>query len=264
MHIKPKKSLGQNFIFDSNIQRKIFAACNFSPCDTVLEIGSGYGQLTGLIAQGVKFLYAVEIDRRLIAKLAESLAAIPNVKIINEDILKFDFNKHFKNSTGKIKVFGNIPYYITTPIIEHLLVNRQYVSDIFLTVQKEFALRAAAKGGSRENSRLSCFIQYYTEPNVIFKISKNSFKPSPKVDSYLLELKVRQAPAVSVKDEKMFFGVIKAAFGKRRKTINNSLKDITSIDRLKAFFAKDSLSASSRPEQLSLEDFARISDFLIS
>jgi len=263
MRILPKKSLGQNFLADQNIRNKIIASLDLQPDDLVLEIGAGRGELTELISQRVKKIYALEIDARLHLALSESLAKCQNIQIMHQDILKFDLAKFVKGHKikGKLKVFGNIPYYISSPIIEQLLKFRAYLSAIFITTQKEFAVRLASAPGSKDYGSFSCFVQYYALPKILFQISKNCFKPSPKVDSSFLELKIREKPAVSVKDEGLFFRVIRAAFGQRRKTLRNSLSSLVSEESLHKFFTESGLDIKVRPERLSLKDFALLANY---
>lgn len=257
MHPKPKKSLGQNFLFDKNIQRKIIAACEFKPPDTVLEIGAGRGELTALILERVEKIYALEIDRNLARNLKETFQRYKNVKIINADVLKFNFNRYFKKMS-KIKVIGNIPYYITTPIIEYLLKYRDRIDAIFVTIQKEFARRIIAQSGSKDFGAFSCFIQYFAEPQIIFPIKKTSFFPMPKVDSCFLRLVIREKLPFGIKNEGLFFKIIRSAFNQRRKTLRNSLKDIVSADKLTRFFNQYNINPDIRPEDLSLADFANL------
>ena len=258
MHVKPKKSLGQNFLTDKNVQRKLIASYNLGAGDYVLEIGAGYGELTKLIAHNVAFVYALEIDPGLCNTLRDSTKEYSNIKVINRDILKFDLKKYFKGLKAKIKALGNIPYYITSPIIEHLLKYRDKIETVFITVQKEFAKRIVADAGSKKYGSFSCFVQYYSIPKIIFLIKRNSFSPAPKVDSCLLELKVREAPAVKVKDEKLLFKVIRACFNKRRKTLRNSLDGIVPSGKLSDFFKENNIDINIRPEDLELKDFARL------
>ncbi len=260
MHIKPKKRLGQNFLTDKNIQRKLIASYNLESTDSVLEVGAGYGELTKLIAKNASFVYALEIDPELCKILRGNTEAYPNIKIINRDILKFNLKSYFRKANNKIKVVGNIPYYITTPIIECLFKYRDKIECVFITVQKEFAKRIAAGPGSKEYGSFSCFVQYYSIPRVLFYIKKGSFLPAPKVDSCLLELKIRQVPAVNVKDEKLLFKVIRASFNKRRKTLRNSLDGILPLEKLGEFFRKYNIDNNIRPESLALKDFARLAD----
>lgn len=261
MHCYPKKSLGQNFLFDQNIQRKIIAACQLKAADEVLEIGAGRGDLTRLIAPAVKKIYAVEIDQNLVAFLKERLKGYAQVEIIQRDILKFDLNKYFSRNKAKIKVIGNIPYYITTPIIANLLKYRRLIDTIFLTLQKEVAERITATSGTSSYGAFSCFVQYYTQAKILFRIKKTSFYPAPKVDSCFLQLKVRAHPRVCVKDEGLFFEIIRTSFQQRRKTLRNSLKRRVAEKKLELFFKKYGIKPDIRPQDLSLEDFARLARF---
>lgn len=260
MHFKPKKSLGQNFLIDKNIQRKIIESCNFSYSDTVLEIGAGRGELTGQITSRINRLYSLEIDKFLYGELCKKFKSYPNAKIINKDILKFDIEKYFKNLQGKIKVVGNIPYNISSPIIEHLVEARKKIKIIFLTVQKEFALRIQAVPGNKDYGSFSCFVQYYFDPKIIFIIKKASFYPSPKVDSAFINLTVRDEPRVNVFDDEKFFKIIRSSFGKRRKMLKNALAGIVSQDTLNHFFASFGINPKARAEELSLQDFANLAN----
>lgn len=262
MRINPKKSLGQNFLADQNIRNKIVSSLDLKPDDIVLEIGSGKGELTKAIAGQVKKIYALEIDRRLLGVLTESVGSFDNVSIINEDVLKFDLPGIIAEDKikGRIKVFGNIPYYISSPIIERLLDFHKSISAIFITVQKEFAKRVVASPGKKDYGSFSCFVQYYTSPRIIFDISRNCFKPSPKVDSSFLELQIRKNPAVILKDEKLFFKIIRAAFNQRRKVLGNSLSELVAPEALQVFFRKSGLNPLARPETLGLKDFALLAD----
>ncbi|MFA4990241.1 MAG: 16S rRNA (adenine(1518)-N(6)/adenine(1519)-N(6))-dimethyltransferase RsmA [Candidatus Omnitrophota bacterium] len=259
MRISAKKSLGQNFLIDQNIRNKIIAALELKKDDVVLEIGPGRGELTQAIAQRANKVFGLEIDKRLSSLLSSTFAdAAKNVEIANKDILKLDIAKFLKENKirGRIKVFGNIPYYISSPIIAHLLKFRERLETIFITVQKEFAARVAAVPGSKAYGSFSCFTQYYTSPRIIFNISRNCFKPAPKVDSSFLELKIRKEPAVCVKDEGLFFRIIRGAFNQRRKTLRNSLSNIVSERELHSFFEKSGIARGVRPESLTLENFA--------
>lgn len=259
MYPKPKKGLGQNFLTDKNIQRKIIFSCGLNKGDTVLEIGAGRGELTHLIAERVKRLSAVEIDSHFCAALKDKFKECPKVKIIHQDILEFNFKSYFKNLKGKISVVGNIPYYISTPIIGRLLECRKKCENIFLTVQKEFAERITASPGSKKYGALSCFVQYYTYPEILFTIKKGCFSPAPKVDSAFLHLKVPPKPRVKVKDERLFFRIIRSAFGQRRKTLRNSLAGVITQSKLNTFFTLSGLDPNIRPERLTLENFAALS-----
>lgn len=244
---KPKKHLGQNFLVDQNIQKKIIACLELIKSDTVFEIGAGKGEITRQIAASAKKVLAVEIDKDLCTILEQNLQECPNVKIICQDILNLNLNLILSGT--KAKVFGNIPYYISSPIIEHLFKYSDKIDSIFLTVQKEFAQRLVAKPGGKIYGSFSCFVQYYTQPSIEFIIKKGCFHPVPKVDSAFVKLDVRKAPAVKVKDEELLFKIIRTAFGQRRKMLRNSLKGLVPLEKMPQNL---------RPEELSLADFAKL------
>ncbi|MFH1655900.1 MAG: 16S rRNA (adenine(1518)-N(6)/adenine(1519)-N(6))-dimethyltransferase RsmA [Candidatus Omnitrophota bacterium] len=248
-----KKSLGQNFLSDDNIKRKIIHACQLSKDDFVLEIGPGLGALTKDIAIGVKSITAVEKDVRLCGHLVILLDDYKNLILINEDILKFKITQ--KNT----KVVGNIPYNISSPIIEHLINQRDKISVIYISLQKELARRIIAKPGGKDYSSFSLFVQYYTIPEIKFIIKRGSFKPQPKVDSAFVELIVRKVPAVKVKNEELLFRIIRACFNQRRKMISNTLRDFVRADKI----SQIDIDQNCRPEELSLQDFAKIADFVV-
>jgi len=253
-----KKSLGQNFLTDDNIKRKIIQACQLSKTDFVLEIGPGLGALTKEISKRVKSVIAVEKDTRLCGHLTNLLDEYKNLILINEDILKF---KITKNNT---KVLGNIPYNISSPIIEHLINQKDKISSIYISLQKELAKRIIAKPGGKDCGSFSLFVQYHTKPEIKFIIKRDCFKPQPNVDSAFIELKIRKTPAVKVRNEELFFRIIRTTFNQRRKMISNTLKDFASANKISSLSKKTGIVTSIRPEKLGLEDFAKITDFIES
>lgn len=257
---KPKKSLGQNFLSDPAILGRIVDACELSLDETVLEIGPGRGALTGLLAGRCAKVYAVELDSRLCAGLKQAFAGQPNVEIIHADILKFDLAG--LACRGRLVVVGNIPYYITTPIIERLFTCGRRIERAYLTVQKEFGQRMVAGPGSKQYGSFSLFVQYYCQPQIRFTIKAGSFHPVPKVDSCLLGLAMRSQPAVQVADQALLFKVIRSAFGQRRKQLRNSLKHTVDPAQLQAFLQDSGLKQSARAEELSLEQFANLTNRL--
>jgi len=266
MYVKPKKSLGQNFLIDKSIQKKITSACDLSKEDIVLEIGAGMGDLTEQLVTAAKRVYALEVDRRLFPFLEQKLSAHINCQLVKEGILEFDINKFLQNNLvkQKIKVVGNIPYYISSPIIEHLIQYRANIDTVFITVQKEFGRRINATAGSKEYGSFSCFVQYYAQSKIVFNIKKGSFRPSPKVDSCFLSLKFRQKPPVELRDEELFFKLIRSAFNQRRKTLRNSLADFITLGSLETFLDGEGLDRNVRPEDLTLDKFARLSNAIDS
>ncbi len=252
-----RKSFGQHLLVDKNIIYKIIGSVSKEIKDTVIEIGPGQGALTTELAKIAKKLVCVEIDNNMCRILADKLKSYNNVELVNQDILKYDLSL-FKNAYA----VGNIPYNITSLIIAYLINNKDSLSGFTLMVQKEFARRIIAHPGIKDYSAFTCFVNYYTVPNVLFKVSKGCFLPKPKVDSAIVRFDIRSKQEFLVNDEKQFFKIIRAGFNKRRKTLVNSLMGL--FDKPKILSALDSLKLSEkiRAESLSLHDFARLSNFL--
>lgn len=259
MYRKPKKRLGQHFLVSPYFKQKIVQHCSFNKDDTVLEIGAGRGELTALLAETCGSVVAVEFDRELVVLLEDKFRDTPTVKIISADILRFNPCHYFKGRGEKIKVIGNIPYQITSPIIQHLITHRACIATIFITIQKELGERLTASPGSKTYGSFSCFVQYYTEAKMLFLIKRGCFYPVPKVDSCFVRLDVRKEPAVKVKDEELLFRIIRAAFNKRRKTLRNSLEEVLDSEAIEKFFSTRNIDRNTRPESLSLEEFAYLS-----
>jgi len=261
--LAPLKRFGQNFLNDQNIIKKIVDAVPYSKKTSILEIGPGLGALTFEFLPKVRQLVAVEVDRRFCEILSEETKECASAKIICKDILKFDIKKYARlHAIPVFKVIGNLPYYITTPILEHLFKNINFVEDIFITVQKEVGARLTASVGSKDYSSLTCFANYFCTPEVLFKIKKGSFWPAPKVDSCFLRLKpkTRKERGFSVESEKFFFAVVRSAFGQRRKKLYTSLSKLVPKDVLKESSFHFLLDR--RAEELKLSDFAQLSNSL--
>ena len=254
----PKKHLGQNFLTDVRIQQKIIQACDLNSGDVVVEIGPGQGVLTRLIAPQVKSLICVEADRDLIGPLRLNLPS--SVEIVHADFLKWDMS-HLPSG---VKVIGNIPYYISTPIIERLITDRAHFSVVFLTVQLEFGQRLTAKagGGKKDYGSLSCFAQYYADIKMLFKIKNTCFKPAPKVDSCFLRLMMSQREE-GVSDEEFLFKIIQTAFQQRRKTIVNSLKGLLGREKLEEAIKALGINPNARPENLTLSNYINLCNGLM-
>lgn len=256
------KKFGQNFLVDANIVRGIVDSAEAGPGDKILEIGPGIGTLTQGLAESGAEVIAVEIDKKLPAVLAETLKGYDNVTIVPGDILKVNIREIM--GEGPFKVAANLPYYITTPILMALLEQHLPITHIVTMVQKEVAERMVAKPGSRIYGALSVAVQYYTEPHIAYDVPPRSFIPAPEVDSVVIACKVRETPAVAVKDEKVFFRVVKAAFGQRRKTISNAMKGAGfDKEQIAAAFEKACIDAGRRGETFSLEEFGRLADALV-
>lgn len=248
-----KKHLGQNFLYDSSILKRIIQSAGLSEEDTVVEIGPGPGRLTHMLAETVKRLVAIELDPELYERLKGDFIAYSNVEIIHGDALRYSFE-----TIGDFKVVANIPYYITTPIIFRLLEAKGYLKSMTLTIQKEVAERIVAQPGGKAYGVLTIMIQYFALPELKFIIPKEAFRPMPKVDSAVVHMKILEHPAVTVKDEKIFFRLVKTAFSQRRKTLSNSLKGLG--EDIRDVMVSAGIDPQRRPETLSLEEFARLSD----
>ena len=260
------KSLGQNFLIDGNIVRKIVQGANITKNDYVLEIGPGIGTLTEELAINAKKVVSVELDDSLIELLDETLETYDNVEIIHGDILKTDIKKliNEKLNGGPIKVVANLPYYVTTPIIGMLLENSYNIESITVMIQKEVADRMMALHGSKTYGSLSVFIRFYSNPETIIKVPKTVFMPQPKIDSTVIKLNIKKGlPDV---DKDQLFKVVKAAFSKRRKTLLNALSSYGFQDLDKETIRKAleeiQISPEIRAENLSIEEFINISKIL--
>lgn len=261
------KSLGQNFLVDQAVCPKIVEESDISDNIGVIEIGPGVGVLTVELAKKASKVIAVEIDKRLIPLLGETLKDYNNIKVINQDILKLDIKNLIQKDLAGLDIIvcANLPYYITSKIIMYLLTYDLDIKSITVMVQKEVADRIVAEPGSRNTSILSLAVRYYSEPRLLFDVSKKSFWPQPKVDSAVINLLIRQKKAVEVRSEKMFFKVIKAAFSTRRKTVVNSLSGALNINKniINNIFNNLEINLNNRAENLSLENFRDISEKIL-
>lgn len=259
-----KKGLGQNFLTSRAVLENIADAAQTH--DGVIEIGPGFGVLTSELASRAEKVVAIEIDERLIEVLEYTLSSYGNVKIINDDVLKLDLKELIKNEFEghEVSVAANLPYYITTPIIAKLLEERLPVKNIVVMVQKEVAERLCAKSGSKDYGAITVMCRYFTNPEIVTTVPASLFVPPPKVDSAVLKLSVLDEPSVSVKDEKLFFRVVKAAFSQRRKTLLNCLCANFPIAKaqMSALLLSADIEPSRRGETLTLEEFAKLSDIL--
>ncbi len=257
--LRADKKLGQNFLIDEDIVRRIVQAAELTPADKVLEVGPGIGTLTQGLAESGADVVAVELDKRLLPVLDVTLAGYDNVRIVNGDILKVDIMQEL--GAENFKVCANLPYYITTPIIFALLEKRLPMERLVAMVQKEVAERMAAKPGGRDYGALSVAIQYFTEPEIAFIVPPSSFIPAPAVDSAVIVCKRRQKPPVEVCDEALFFRVVKAAFSMRRKMLNNALKNMgISSEQCAKWLELAGVDGRRRGETLTLEDFAALTN----
>ena len=265
-----KKSFGQNFLTDTNILQKIVDTAEIDDQVNVIEIGPGIGALTEFLAERAAQVMAFEIDHRLVPILSDTLRDFDNVTVVNEDILKVDLAQHiqnFKNPDLPIKVVANLPYYITTPILMHLIESGIPFSEFVVMMQREVADRISAQPNTKAYGSLSIAVQYYMTAKVAFIVPRTVFVPAPNVDSAILKMVRRPEPAVAVTDENFFFKVSKACFTHRRKTLWNNLtgyfgKTEEVKDKLTRALDQAGLSPSVRGEALGLEEFASLADAL--
>ena len=267
-----QKKFGQNFLIDTHVLEKIVDAADIGKDDLVLEIGPGIGTVTQYLCEAARQVIAVEIDRKLIKILKDTLSAYDNVEVINEDILKVDIAAlvEEKNEGKPIKVVSNLPYYITTPIIMTLLEKRVPVTDMTLMMQEEVARRMQAAPGNKDYGALSLAVQYYSVPYIAAFVPQNCFMPRPNVGSAVVNLKCHKKPPVEVIDEVLMFKLIKASFAQRRKTLQNGLANSAELDFTKEEITEAILKMQKilgmkqnpliRGETLTLKEFACLSD----
>lgn len=260
------KSLGQNFLVDENVLSDIINGACITKDTNVIEIGPGFGTLTQQLCLNAKKVVAVEIDSTVIPVLKQNTAEFNNLSVINADILKTDINKLVENEFGggTVKIAANLPYYITTPIIMGLIEQELPISDIVVMIQKEVADRIAAKPSTKDYGALTVAVNFYSVPQIIVNVPPSSFIPQPKVSSSVIKLQMRDKPPVDVKDKKMFFKVVKASFGQRRKTLLNALSNSPSFvmgkDEISKMLESISIDGRRRGETLNMDEFANIAN----
>lgn len=266
-----QKSLGQNFLIDGNIVNKIVDSAELDSQDVVLEIGAGIGTLTSALAERVGKVVVIEIDRNLQPILAETLADYDNIEIVIGNALKADFDEIIREHTGghygsdakPYKVVANLPYYITTPLIMHALEKHFNISTAIFMIQKEVAERITAEPGGKEYGALTIGVNYYSDPELVLRVPKKVFMPQPEVESAVIKLKVREKPPIHVEDERIFFKVVKAAFGQRRKTLLNAVLGLVSgMDKnsIAQMMAQIGIDSGRRGETLSLAEFGKLAN----
>lgn len=272
---RPRKRLGQNFLIDQEILSHIVEAAELSSEDMVMEIGAGTGTLTEKLAQIAGKIIAIELDENLFNMLQFTFNQNPKVILIHQDILNMDIGNVLESEQGdkpkRIKIMGNIPYYITTPIIMKVLEDCAAVpiQMIVMLVQKEVGLRMVASPGTKDYGALSVAIAYRSDGEILREVPAESFYPKPKVDSVLIRLKIRTTPSIDVKDEKFFFQIVRGAFQQRRKTLRNALliaggsdKYKLSTDSIDSAFLMLNLDPKRRGETLGCEEFGRLSNII--
>ena len=257
------KALGQNFLVNPSVCPRMAEYSGAGRGVGVIEIGPGIGVLTNELCQLADKVVAVELDKRLLPVLAETLEEYDNIRIVNADVLELDLKALIAEEFAgmEVVVCANLPYYITSPVIMKLLEEELPVSAVTVMVQKEAAQRICAKVGSRESGAVTVAVHYYAEPELLFSVSAGSFMPAPKVDSAVIRLNVRREPPVKA-DKEAFFAVVKAAFGQRRKVISNSLSAGLGVckEEIRALLDRAGVPQNARAEALSIEDFAAIAN----
>ncbi len=260
------KALGQNFLINPSVCPRMAEESGASDTVGVIEVGPGAGVLTAELAQVAHKVVAVELDKRLLPVLSETLSEYDNVKVVNADVMKIDLKQLIADEfgDGEVVVCANLPYYITSPVIMRLLEEKLPINALTVMVQKEAADRIAAAPGTRESGAISAAVNYYAEPEMLFKVSKGSFMPAPKVDSAVIKLNIRKEPPVRVSDEKLFFKVIKASFLQRRKTLPNSLSSGLSMSKAEVneLLTSAGIRLNARAEEMTMEQFAEITEAL--
>ncbi len=268
--IRAQKKYGQNFLIDQNILEKIAQTSQIGKDDLVLEIGPGLGALTQILCERAGRVIAVEIDRKLIPVLEETLSGYDNLSLINEDILKCDLKDLLKEGDryGSVKVVANLPYYITTPVLMFLLESRYPFESVTVMIQKEVADRIKAGPSTKDYGSLSLAVQYYSQPVVALQVPPSCFIPRPGVGSVVLKLGIYREKPVEAKDEELLFRLIRGSFNQRRKTLVNGLKNYAGLDlskeQIESAIEKLGKKPSVRGEELTLSEFAELADILTS
>lgn len=268
--IQANKSLGQNFLIDDCVIEKIIESSNIEKEDLIIEIGPGLGVLTERLLKKSNNVVVIELDKKMIEILQNRFCLNRNLEIINNDVLKVDLEKLIKNkkeqtNINKVKIVANLPYYISTPIIMKLLENRLEISEIIVMVQKEVAQRLGAETGTREEGAITYAVEYYAQATPIIDVPKESFIPSPKVESQVIKLEVRQNPKIEVEDEKLLFNIIQKSFMQRRKTLSNALinnRILDSKEEVEKMFKTLEIPSNVRGENLTLEEFGKIANYV--
>lgn len=259
MHTRPKKSLGQNFLTDPHYLRRIVETAGVGPDDQVLEIGPGLGHLTRELAARAGRVLALELDARLVPVLSREFAGRPAIRILEADALAYPYDE----LDGSWKVVANLPYYISTPLLQRFISFRRKFSSLTVMLQKEVAERIVAPPGGKDYGFLSVLVQYYTLPRTAFMVPAGAFTPRPKVDSAVVHLAVLPRPAAPAGDEAYFITVVKAAFSQRRKTLRNALGQL-GLTRAALDLAerRSGIALSRRAETLTVADFSTLADLL--
>ncbi len=258
------KGLGQNFLVNPSVCPRMAQLSGAGEGVGALEIGPGIGVLTQELCALCDKVVAVEIDKRLLPVLDETLSDFDNIKVVNADVMELDLNSLIKEEFSGLDVVvcANLPYYITSPVIMKLLEDRLPVNSITVMVQKEAAQRICAEVGSRQGGAVTAAVNYYCEPELLFYVSAGSFMPAPKVDSAVIRLNVYKQPKYKLENDRDFFKIVRAAFAQRRKTVLNSISSSLGLEKsvVNELLLECEVSPSARAEKLSMDDFVRIAE----
>lgn len=261
------KALGQNFLINPEVCPAMAQSLNCDEKTGVIEVGAGVGVLTKELCAAAHKVVCIELDKRLLPVLDETLGDCDNLEIVNDDIMKIDLHKLIEEKFGdctSVKVCANLPYYITSPVIMTLLESELPIDEIVVMVQKEAGERLCAQVGTRQAGAVTVAVNYYAESEILFDVLRDSFMPSPNVDSVVIKLTLRKHPQLEITDKKRFFTVVRGAFSQRRKTALNSISNTLGIskDKLLSVFDALSIDTGVRAEKLSMENFADISKMI--
>ncbi|MCH5304023.1 MAG: 16S rRNA (adenine(1518)-N(6)/adenine(1519)-N(6))-dimethyltransferase RsmA [Ruminococcus sp.] len=256
------KGLGQNFLINPSVCPRMAELSGADEGVGVIEIGPGIGVLTQELCALADKVVAIEIDKRLIPVLSETLDEFDNIKVINDDVMNLDLNKLIEDEFKgmRVVVCANLPYYITSPVIMKLLEDKLPVENITVMVQKEAAQRICAEVGTRDSGAVTVAVNFYSKPEMLFGVSAGSFMPAPKVDSAVMRLNVYKEPLFKLEDSKIFFKVVKAAFSQRRKTVLNSISSSLGLEKstVNKLLTESGVNPQARAEKLSMDDFYEI------
>lgn len=267
-NITANKKLGQNFLISDEVINEIVEASQVNSTDLIIEIGPGLGTLTSKLLEKAGKVVAIELDTKMLKILQDRFFLYKNFVLLNADVLKVDLNTLIAENKGElnnVKIVANLPYYITTPIIMKLLEEKIPVDSITVMVQKEVAERLTAKPGEKLSGAITYTVDYYAEASKIILVDRNNFIPAPEVDSEVIKLKIRKEPVIKVKNEKIFFRLIKESFTHRRKTLANGLEKsglFKNKEQIKDLLEKMNLEVNVRGENLSIAQFAELSNLI--
>ncbi len=256
--IFPKKSLGQNFIIDLEVLDRISEIAKLTRNDDVLEIGAGLGTLTTYLAERAKRVVAIEKDNRLFEKLRTSIHHLPNLELVQGDVLKINFRELFTGN--KMKVVSNLPYSISSPILIKLLENRDIFSLLVIMIQREVGERITASPGGRDYGSISVLLQTFFDISIELTVPPEAFWPKPKVDSVVLKLNPLRSPRIEISDIELFKKIVRASFSSRRKILANSLRSLIPKEKVEKILKSAEIDRKRRAETLSIEEFGRLTE----